>query len=175
MAFQNYLFIKVFLWQSHYEPSNINHYQLGKLSKLTLTERKYHTVRQKSAKMIDSRTLIWTDSNLNLNSRVINRNYDLYFWSYFIIDSRNYKVLRLSRLIWPFKRNSEGFWSLYSGERPFEGLLKTPEDTDKSELKPESQWKIWRFLKNLKISKTLKNAKFSRCSRYQEGESWWWW
>ena len=149
MAFQNYLFIKVFLWQSHYEPSNINHYQLGKLFKLTLTERKYHTVRQKSAKMIDSRTLIWTDSDLNLNSRVINRNYDLYFWSYFIIDSRNYKVLRLSRLIWPFKRNSEGFWSLYSGERPFEDFWKTPgdlwrplkisEETVKRELKQEAQ------------------------------------
>ena len=147
MAFQNYLFIKVFLWQSHYEPSNINHYQLGKLSKLTLSERKYHTVRQKSAKMIDSRTLIWTDSNLNLNSRVINRNYDLYVWSYFIIDSRNYKVLRLSRLIWPFKRNSEGFWSLYSGSRPFEGLLKTPED-------------CWRHgQKRIEARKPVKNLK----------------
>ena len=165
MAFQNYLFIKVFLWQSHYEPSNINHYQLGKLSKLTLSERKYHTVRQKSAKMIDSRTLIWTDSNLNLNSRVINRNNDLYFWSYFIIDSRNYKVLRLSRLIWSFKRYSEGFWSLYSTSTPFEGLLKPPEDI------PKTLEDLWRSLKirtrenwSLKIFEEFEDFKdFTKC------------
>ena len=172
MAFQNYLFIKVFLWQSHYEPSNINHYQLGKLSKLTLSERKYHTVRQKSVKnrpKIGQKLLagwiIWKDYDLNLNSRVINRNYDLYFWSYFIIDSRNYKVLRLSRLIWSFKRYSEGFWSLYSTSTPFEGLLKSPEDLPKIPEDPWSSTKI-RTRENwsLKIFEEFEDFEdFSKC------------